>query len=655
MQSNHQKPSTRTLPDYAADKPLVSIVILNLDKPDLTINCLEHIWRNTEGVPYEVIVVDNGSSAENQRKLGAYDGPHIYLPLMINRFFGEGNNIGAEKAKGEFLLFLNNDVMVTKGWLKPLIDVFYEHDDVGCSGPKFVYPSGDLQEAGALLDEDGTSVQIGKFQPPEQARFNRQRVVDYVSAATVLMRRQDFMDVLGFDFRYEPAYYEDCDLCLKIGSMGKKTYYVPSSKVVHYENATTADQSNKLKLQTIVPLNQAKFVERWRAYLKTGRHSGAPVVGPLVAPAASTAKKTAGIFTPYNIIPGGGERYLLNVMQVIASQGYALTLIVPELFSRIRISTVLQKLDLELDGLDIITYAEAEKMEAFDLFYCLGNEVCPTSKPLGKTNIYCCQFPFKSDPAELKRRLPWLEHYSSIICYSEFVEQAIKRSLKKNYTENADVQVVSPPVGLTISVDPNKEKEGILGIGRFFSGGHCKRQDIMVEAVRELSNLEVDVSLNLVGSLHPEPEHRAYFLDCKTAAQGLPVQFHIDAPPSTLGDLLSKASFYWHGAGFEVDVEESPELCEHFGISVIEAMAARVIPFVVSNGGPASIVENGVSGFHYSSLQELVELTQEVQSYDPEKLAQIRNNAQERAAHYSQDAFREQLLRVINKALQNSA
>ena len=237
---------------YSEDSPKVSIVILNFNKVHLTIECLQSIWEHTCGYYYEVIVVDNGSQPDDFQVLSGFEGAYKLVRLDVNRFFGEGNNIGAELAKGEFLLFMNNDVVVTPNWLPPLMEAFHDHSDCGVAGPKFVYPNGLLQEAGALLDEEGVSVQIGKFQDPETPRFNRGRVVDYVSAAAVLLRKNTFEKVLGFDFMYEPAYYEDVDLCLKVGQLGLNTYYVPESCVVHHENATTADSKNSLLLNNVV-------------------------------------------------------------------------------------------------------------------------------------------------------------------------------------------------------------------------------------------------------------------------------------------------------------------------------------------------------------------------------------------------------------------
>lgn len=641
--------SVNTPVDYHTSAPLVSIIILNLDKPEMTVDCLNNIWKNTLGIPYEVIVVDNGSTTQNQEKLAAYAGPHTLIRLTVNRFFGEGNNIGAEQAKGEYLLFLNNDVMVTNGWLPPLVRIFEQHPDAGSCGPKFIYPTGELQEAGALLDEDGFSVQIGKFQSPDQPRFNRKRVVDYVSAATVLLRRSDFQTVLGFDFRYEPAYYEDCDLCLKVGTLGKKTYYQPASQVIHLENATASDMSTNLKLNTIIPINQAKFVNRWRSYLTTGKHEGQAHSGKSLPGQLPTTLRRAGIFTPYNIIPGGGERYLFSVMKVMADQGYGLTLIVPEIYSRLRISAVLENLALELPGLDIITHSEAEAGKPFDLFFCLGNGIVPTSRALGRVNLFCCQFPFKTNPEQTRRNLHLLEDYTSIVCYSAFVEQEIRKTLAKYDVPQKDIQVVAPPVGIVADAPEGVAKSGILGIGRFFIGDHCKRQDEMIRAMRDLSQEGVEATLDLVGSLHPEAVHRDYFYNCRDLAKGLDVTFHIDASVSTLSNLLQRSSIYWHGAGLGVDVDAWPEHCEHFGISVVEAMSARMIPVIVNNGGPASIVEDGVSGFHYGSREELVEITQMLFSYPDEKLNMLRENAYKRAQLYSVKAFEERFVEVLKQ------
>src|SRR4051794_31912819 len=107
---------------YDPVAPEVSIIILNFNKSELTATCLRHIWTHTTGRRYEVVVVDNGSDADEFCKLDDIAGEFQLVALPINRFFGEGNNIGVEYSNGKYVLFLNNDAFVTEGWLEPLID-----------------------------------------------------------------------------------------------------------------------------------------------------------------------------------------------------------------------------------------------------------------------------------------------------------------------------------------------------------------------------------------------------------------------------------------------------------------------------------------------------------------------------------------------------
>jgi len=415
---------------YDSVSPDVSIIILNYNKPELTIDCLESIWSHTGGLRYEVIVVDNGGSRENYDKLAAYKGPHQLLRLSCNRFFGEGNNIGAERSRGEFLVFMNNDVTVTPNWLEALAGLFRDFPDAGAVGPKFVYPDGILQEAGALLDADGTSVQIGKFQSPDNPRFNRIRSVDYVSAATVMMRRADFEAVLGFDIRYEPAYYEDCDLCLKISGLGRKTYYAPDSTIIHHENATTSDSSHGLKLKAILAANREKFIDRWQGYLETGRHAATLPPRRVIAANPRDAARTAGIFVPGAVGTGPADRDLFLLAQALAAGGHAVTLIAPETYSRLRTTQILDNLGIALPALDILNLAEAGERatsgRGFDVFFCLGDGFWPVAPGLGRRNIFHSGTTAPATAADPAR----LAGYHAVACSSEAARAALAGQLE---------------------------------------------------------------------------------------------------------------------------------------------------------------------------------------------------------------------------------
>ena len=122
--------------------------MVNWNATEMTRACIRHIWANTTGVNYEIIVVDNGSATAGLEVLSGAGGGLRLLPMGINRYFGEANNIGVEAARGRFVCLLNNDVFVSPGWLEALLDGLKATPDVGAVGPVFLFPDGTIQEAG---------------------------------------------------------------------------------------------------------------------------------------------------------------------------------------------------------------------------------------------------------------------------------------------------------------------------------------------------------------------------------------------------------------------------------------------------------------------------------------------------------------------------
>src|SRR5262245_43115674 len=147
---------------YDSVEPAVSIIILNFNRSDLTKRCMQSVWLHTTKHKYEVVLVDNGSSCQSLSDLSTLDGPHQLIRLNENRFFGEGNNIGVEGSRAPIVVFLNNDTLVTEDWLSPLLGVLNREVRAGAVGPKFLYPDGKLQEAGAYIDQFGKPYQLGK-------------------------------------------------------------------------------------------------------------------------------------------------------------------------------------------------------------------------------------------------------------------------------------------------------------------------------------------------------------------------------------------------------------------------------------------------------------------------------------------------------------
>lgn len=612
---------------YAAQEPQVSLIVLNYNKPQLTLECVQSIWQHTEGWRYEVVLVDNGSADESVAQLAPLGVAAQLVRVGVNRFFGEGNNIGFEASRGRYVVFLNNDVTVTPGWLAPLIDRLEADATMGATGPMMIYPDGRLQEAGAQVHADGSSEQFGKGGNPDDPAYAQQRDVGYVSAAAVAMRRETFAQVLGFDLCYEPAYYEDADLCMKIRQMGLRIVYCPDSRIVHHENATSRDFAKQLSIGPVIRRNRAQFVARWGAVLRGEATAVAGLVPdqPVAVQASHVPGRPAVVlFTPYNLVPGGGERYLLTVAAGLA-RTMNVTLATEHPYSRLRLLKLGQDLDLPLQGVAVATVDALARLGPFDWSVAMGNEVLPPRAALARRNVFVCQFPFPTPADWLGRHVGMMAGYERVVLYSPFVARHYQREAARlgvgavPVTVVAPSAVLAPPARAGAPIAPKRRQ--IVSVGRFYVGGHSKRHDFMIEAFKQLHARCPDVTLHLAGSLSAEPRHMAHYEKLVAQAAGLPVQFHVNASQETIAALYASSSVYWHATGVGVNELQEPHRCEHFGISVVEAMSAGCVPLVFRLGGPAATVQHQVSGYVYSSQDELVDWTAQVLGHGPDDAA----------------------------------
>ena len=250
----------------AADAPQVSVVIPVYGKSAFTVACLRAIARHVPEAPFEVIVVDDASPDDTADLLARIEGLHV-VTHATNRGFVASCNDGAALARGEFLLFLNNDTQVTPGWLDALLDCHRDTDRCGIVGSRLVYPDGRLQEAGGLVFADGSGHNIGRFEARDDPRFRVRRDVDYVSGASLLIRRDLFDRVGGFADVYAPAYYEDTDLAFAVRAAGYRVRYEPRSMVVHFEGVTAGtDTERGIKRHQV--LHRERFAARHAVALR---------------------------------------------------------------------------------------------------------------------------------------------------------------------------------------------------------------------------------------------------------------------------------------------------------------------------------------------------------------------------------------------------
>ena len=244
----------------------------------------------------------------------------------------------------------------------------------------------------------------------------------------------------------------------------------------------------------------------------------------------------------------------------------------------------------------------------------------------------------------LQRRVidqSWATSYTKFLSNSQYTAGWVKKLW------DADSEIVYPPVRTTVK--PGTKVELITSIGRFFdpSLGHSKKQHELLEAfTRMFSSREGIGSWKLAFVGGADAASRDYALAIRRGAIGLPVAVHLNAPREIVETTLATASIYWHGGGFGEDAELHPERFEHFGIAVVEAMAAGAVPVVFAAAGPAEIVRHAVDGFHWKTLDELQAYTRVLMNDEALRL-KMSASAQERAAEFGVDVFAQRISSLI--------
>ncbi|MEO8770335.1 MAG: glycosyltransferase [Ferruginibacter sp.] len=250
-----------------ADAPTVSIVIPVYNGWEMNYRCVKSIIENTSAGSYEIIFADDCSADETKNCTTKITNlVHIYNSTNLG-FLRNCNN-AAKSARGEFILFLNNDTEVTDNWLSSLTTLITSDKKIGMVGSKLIYPDGRLQEAGGIIWNDSSGWNYGKDQDPDAAEYNYVKEADYISGASIMIRKNLWQELGGFDDRYAPAYCEDSDLAFAVRDKGYKVMYQPLSEVFHFESVSHGKEEKveegKVSIQSVRLINQKKLYEKWK-------------------------------------------------------------------------------------------------------------------------------------------------------------------------------------------------------------------------------------------------------------------------------------------------------------------------------------------------------------------------------------------------------
>ncbi|MET0258472.1 MAG: glycosyltransferase family 2 protein [Methylobacterium sp.] len=254
--------------------PLVSVIVPTRDRAELVATVLDGLFAATDYPGLDVIVVDNDSHEPQTAALfdrHAGDPRFRVLPVPGAFNFSDLCNRGVEAARGEVLLFLNNDVEVIEpGWLTELVSIAVDAS-VGAVGAKLLYPDGTLQHGGIVLGIGGVAGHSHLGLPADEpGYFERMVLAQEVSAVTgacLAMRRSVFSEVGGFDAVRLKVAFNDVDLCLRVRQAGYRIVWTPHARLIHHESKSRGKEDS--------PEKRARFEresgvmrERWEPLLR---------------------------------------------------------------------------------------------------------------------------------------------------------------------------------------------------------------------------------------------------------------------------------------------------------------------------------------------------------------------------------------------------
>ncbi|NNM99113.1 MAG: glycosyltransferase family 2 protein [Candidatus Eremiobacteraeota bacterium] len=238
---------------------LVSIVTLSWNAPEYTKLAIASLLARTRE-PFEIIVVDNGSGPETVAYLRSIDDPHVRVIYnATNRGFGAGNNIGLAAANGEFVVVLNNDVLVSDGWLDALLRPYRDMRAVGITAPRSNSVSGHQQIPNARYDDEAAMLAFAA----ERGRLysGRGYFTDRAVGFCLCMPRELIDEIGGFDERFGVGNFEDDDLCMRARAAGYKIFVCEDAFIHHFGSRSFV--ANNVDYGATMRANWSYFAGKW--------------------------------------------------------------------------------------------------------------------------------------------------------------------------------------------------------------------------------------------------------------------------------------------------------------------------------------------------------------------------------------------------------
>lgn len=333
-----------------------------------------------------------------------------------------------------------------------------------------------------------------------------------------------------------------------------------------------------------------------------------------------------GFYSPYLDTLGGGERYTLTLASHWSKNNRVSIFWDQEDI----LDKAQERFDTDLSSIKVVqnifrgsnVFKKLFITRQYDLLFFLSDGSIPST--IAKRNILHFQMPFSPIAYSAAK----LSRYETVVCNSQFTKRYLDARVAKH------AMVIYPPV-YPVQEGRGKKENLILSVGRFTGFHTAKKQDILIEAFRQgvKERWLTGWKLVLAGGLLASDDE--YVKKLMQMAHGLRIEILPNAPLTKLVDLYRRASIYWHAAGYG---ETDPRWMEHFGITTVEAMSAGCIPVVYAGGGQQEVVQDGINGYLWHTVDELIERTTEM-IRDTRKREAIGMQAQKRALDFGESRF----------------
>lgn len=349
---------------------------------------------------------------------------------------------------------------------------------------------------------------------------------------------------------------------------------------------------------------------------------------------------TIGIYNPYLDTLGGGERYCLDIASCFVQEHKV------DLFwdDPTILKTAEKRFGINTQHISIVPniwknsgiVSKLKESKKYDVLFFASDGSIPTT--LAKKTFLIFQFPMSWIKLNSVINRFKIDRITGILCYSQFVKAHLASVFQ------AKAHVIMPAVDKDL-FRPGKKEKLILSVGRFTAGKNTKKQEVLVDVFKTMYKNDIQ-GWRLVLSGGMLPQDKELVASLTDRAKGFPIEIFPNAPLDELKALYGSARIYWHAAGYGENLTDHPDRAEHFGLTTIEAMSAGAVPIVFAGGGQNEIVQDGINGRLWHTLQELQSYTNFVIEDDHVE-KNLARGAQARVNDFSIHRFNENLHQLV--------